>query len=121
MPEIMTTKDLANYLKLHRITIYKYAGEGKIPAIRIGSVWRFDKEGIDKWISEGQKKVTQKAKKVSTSDTDPNIIKKSRKGTRSATLKKKTEVKDDNQRPIIYKLKKQGKIKSERRGVYVKA
>jgi len=62
MPEIMTTKELANYLKLHQITICKYAGEGKIPAIRIGWVWRFDKEIIDKWIGEGQKK-PQKVKK----------------------------------------------------------
>jgi excisionase family DNA binding protein len=56
MPEIMTTKELAKYLKLHEITICKYAAEGKIPAIRIGRVWRFDKEAIDKWISGEQKK-----------------------------------------------------------------
>ena len=48
MPQIMTTKELAKYLKLHEITICKYAAEGKIPAIRIGRVWRFDKEAIDK-------------------------------------------------------------------------
>lgn len=56
MPQIMTTKELAKYLKLHEITICKYAAEGKIPAIRIGRVWRFDKEAIDKWISGGPKK-----------------------------------------------------------------
>ena len=51
MPEIMTTKEVAKYLKLHEITICKYAAEGKIPAIRIGRVWRFDKEALDRWIS----------------------------------------------------------------------
>ena len=56
MPEIMTTKEVAKYLKLHEITICKYAAEGKIPAIRIGRVWRFDKEAIDRWISGGEKK-----------------------------------------------------------------
>jgi excisionase family DNA binding protein len=56
MPQIMTTKELAKYLKLHEITICKYAAEGKIPAIRIGRVWRFDKEAIDKWIGGGPKK-----------------------------------------------------------------
>ena len=56
MPEIMTTKELAKYLKLNRITIWKHAGEGNIPGIRVGSSWRFDKEAIDKWISEGDKK-----------------------------------------------------------------
>ncbi len=72
MPEIMTTKEIAKYLKLHEITICKYAAEGKIPAIRIGRVWRFDKEAIDKWISGGHggqaaqetpKKETKKKKK----------------------------------------------------------
>jgi len=50
MPKIMTTKEIAKYLKLHEITICKYAAEGKIPAIRIGRVWRFDKDAIDRWI-----------------------------------------------------------------------
>ena len=54
MPEIMTTKEVAEYLKLHPITILKYVGEGKVPAIRIGHVWRYDKDVIDKWIAEGQ-------------------------------------------------------------------
>ena len=60
MPEIMTTKEIAKYLKLHEITICKYAAEGKIPAIRIGRVWRFDKEAIDRWIGGGQKRKPRK-------------------------------------------------------------
>ncbi|MBN1547479.1 MAG: excisionase family DNA-binding protein [Syntrophaceae bacterium] len=42
---------MSNYLKLHEITICKYAAEGRIPALRIGRVWRFDKDLIDKWIA----------------------------------------------------------------------
>ena len=34
-------------LKRHEITIGKYAAEEKMPAIRIGRVWRFDKDVID--------------------------------------------------------------------------
>ncbi|MBW1785029.1 MAG: helix-turn-helix domain-containing protein [Deltaproteobacteria bacterium] len=56
MAEIMTTKEIAKYLRLHEITICKYAAEGKIPAIRIGRrVWRFDKEAIDNWIRDAGK------------------------------------------------------------------
>ena len=62
MPEIMTTKEVAKYLRLHEITICKYAAEGKIPAVRVGGVWRFDKEAIDKWISEGHKNPQKKRK-----------------------------------------------------------
>ena len=53
MPEIMTTRDVSKYLKLHELTICKYAARGKIPAVRIGKSWRFDKDAIDKWIGEG--------------------------------------------------------------------
>ena len=53
LAQIMTTKEMANYLKLHAITICKLSKEGKIPSIRIGGVWRFDKEIIDEWIARG--------------------------------------------------------------------
>jgi excisionase family DNA binding protein len=53
MAKIMTTKEVSNYLKLHAITICKLSKEGKIPAIRIGRVWRFDKDIIDQWIARG--------------------------------------------------------------------
>jgi len=56
MPQIMTTKELAKYLKLHEITICKYAAEGKIPAISIGREWPLAKEAIDNSTSGGQKK-----------------------------------------------------------------
>jgi len=53
LAQIMTTKELAKYLRLHQITICKLSKEGKIPSIRIGSVWRFDKDVIDEWIAKG--------------------------------------------------------------------
>ena len=52
MALMMTTREIAEYLKLHEITVCKHAAQGKIPAIRIGRVWRFDKDAIDKWIRE---------------------------------------------------------------------
>ena len=53
MAQIMTTREMAEYLRLHQITICKLSKEGKIPSIRIGRVWRFDKEVIDAWIAGG--------------------------------------------------------------------
>jgi excisionase family DNA binding protein len=53
LAQIMTTKEMLKYLKLHAITICKLSKEGKIPTIQIGSRWRFDKEVIDEWIAKG--------------------------------------------------------------------
>ena len=47
MGEILTTKELAAYLQLTEVTIYKYVNEGIIPGCRVGKRWRFDKEQID--------------------------------------------------------------------------
>ena len=54
LAQIMTTKEMAKYLRLHAITICKLSKEGKIPAIQIGRVWRFDKVVIDEWIAKGE-------------------------------------------------------------------
>jgi excisionase family DNA binding protein len=53
LAKIMTTKEMAKYLKLHQVTICKLSKEAKIPSVKIGSRWRFDKEVIDEWIARG--------------------------------------------------------------------
>jgi excisionase family DNA binding protein len=47
MLEIMTPKEVASYLKLTVLTVYKHAKQGTIPSFRIGTSWRFDKKKID--------------------------------------------------------------------------
>ena len=46
----LTVKELSEYLKLDRMTIYKMLKEGNLPASRIGHQWRFFREDIDKWM-----------------------------------------------------------------------
>jgi excisionase family DNA binding protein len=55
-PEIMTVKEVASYLKMKPVTIYKLSKEGRIPAFRVASFWRFKKDLIDKWLSDESKK-----------------------------------------------------------------
>jgi len=50
--EIMTAKEVASYLKLHPLTVHRYAREGKIPAFKIGTDWRFHKKYIESWIKD---------------------------------------------------------------------
>ena len=39
--DLMTTKELAEYLQLDRMTIYKLLKSGDIPANRVVLQWRF--------------------------------------------------------------------------------
>ena len=50
--EIMTVKQIAQYLQMDEHTIYRLARSGQIPAIKIAGQWRFKRDVIDKWINE---------------------------------------------------------------------
>ncbi len=52
---VMTVSELADYLKMKDVTIYKHAQKGQIPAFKVGSKWRFKRETIDKWIEKQER------------------------------------------------------------------
>jgi len=56
--EIMTVKELAEYLKLNFQTVYKKVQRGEISGSKIGRGWRFQKAIIDRWLTE-EKAVTK--------------------------------------------------------------
>ena len=77
-------------------------------------------EKLDK--AKAVKKVVVKNRaKLSASGTVLATIKRSRKGVDKASLIKKTGFEDKKIRDIIYRLRKQGKINSGGRDIYVKA
>lgn len=49
----MTVHDVADYLQLSTMMVYKLAQEGRIPAAKIGRIWRFEKNTIDNWLKAG--------------------------------------------------------------------
>lgn len=50
--DIMTMREVAEYLKINEKTAYKLAADGKIPGFKVGGAWRFRKSEIDKWSVE---------------------------------------------------------------------
>ncbi|MEA3364859.1 MAG: helix-turn-helix domain-containing protein [Candidatus Hydrogenedentes bacterium] len=47
----LTLDELASYLKVSKSALYKMVQEGRIPGGKVGRVWRFDREEIDRWVS----------------------------------------------------------------------
>jgi len=47
--KVLTVNELAEYLRVHRSTIYRLLKKGQLPGFKIGSDWRFNVEVIDKW------------------------------------------------------------------------
>ncbi len=52
MPDksFLTIEDVAARFGINSSTVYRLAQQGKIPAFKIGSQWRFSKELLDKWV-----------------------------------------------------------------------
>ena len=50
--DILTVKELSEYLKLNEKTTYRLAAKGEIPGFKVGGSWRFRKSEIDKWIEK---------------------------------------------------------------------
>ncbi len=67
-----------------------------------------------------KKPAAKKTEKLSAADTILGIIKRHRKGIEADVLKKKTGLPDQIIYNTVSRLRKQGKIKSERKGFYEK-
>jgi excisionase family DNA binding protein len=50
--DVLTVKELAGYLRVKDLTVYKHVNMGKIPGFKLGSHWRFRKSEIDEWIKK---------------------------------------------------------------------
>jgi len=47
---LLNVKQVAQYLQLKESTIYSWAQDGKIPAIKIGRTWRFRRTDLESWL-----------------------------------------------------------------------
>jgi PTS system nitrogen regulatory IIA component len=49
---LMSVKELAEYLQVDMSTIYIWSQRGQIPAMKIGSMWRYRRSEIEDWLNE---------------------------------------------------------------------
>lgn len=50
--QILTVKQVADYLRVNERTVYRMATAGKIPAFKVGASWRFKQTEIELWIKD---------------------------------------------------------------------
>ena len=55
--DILTIKEVADYLKLTERTLYRLVQEGKIPGFKVGNSWRFKRADIERWIEDQKERV----------------------------------------------------------------
>ena len=50
--KLLTTEQVASYLKIDKFTVYRLVTQKKIPAFKVGNQWRFKKKMIDAWLMQ---------------------------------------------------------------------
>jgi len=52
MPDVMTVKDTAEYLKVSEPTVYRMIKDNQIPVIKVRGKYRFFKKALDEFLYE---------------------------------------------------------------------
>ena len=61
--EVMNIRQASQYLGVSPDTLYKYVGEQKIPAFKLGNRWRFKKSKLDQWMEDKSSQMEAKSGK----------------------------------------------------------
>src|SRR5271154_1798327 len=70
--EVMNIRQASQYLGVSPDTLYKYVGEQRIPAFKLGNRWRFKKSRLDQWMEE------------KSSQMEPGVKRKPKAATKAA-------------------------------------
>ena len=52
--KLFTLAEIADLLRVNKITVYRMAKKGAIPALKVGRQWRFEKKLIQNWLQSQQ-------------------------------------------------------------------
>ncbi len=74
--KIVTIKEVSEFLKIKRSTLYSWVNQKRIPSFKLNGLWRFDMDKIEEWVkaSYGLKVVPQRITKKATKKQDIDRI-----------------------------------------------
>jgi excisionase family DNA binding protein len=50
----LSLDEIATYLGIKRETVYKWIDRRKMPAHKVGSLWKFKRDEVDDWVRSGE-------------------------------------------------------------------
>lgn len=73
MPDLLSPKQLAEYLQLSQRTIYRLLERGGIPAVKVGGQWRFRKAAVDEWLDVNMQRLDAASLRALEDDIDERM------------------------------------------------
>lgn len=52
--DFLNVEELARYLEVDLSSILEWADQGKVPALKEGNSWKFERKAIDSWVAAGK-------------------------------------------------------------------
>lgn len=68
---LLSVEEVAEYLGMHIMTVYKLLSSGVLPGCKIGNRWRVVKRELDEWLERHRPETTKKL--VLVVDDDPDV------------------------------------------------
>lgn len=62
----MSVMEIANHLGVSKETIYRWLDKEKIPAHRVGKLWKFKASEVDYWVRDGGASESEKESNFNT-------------------------------------------------------
>ena len=59
--DLMTVEQVADYLQLNKLTVYKYIREGRLPAARLGKAYRIRLADVDAFLERQMSRASVRA------------------------------------------------------------
>jgi excisionase family DNA binding protein len=47
---LLTTQQVANYLKIDKFTVYRLVAQKRLPAFKVGNQWRYKRTLLEAWL-----------------------------------------------------------------------
>lgn len=64
----LSVEEIAAHLGISKETVYRWLDRGKVPAHRVGRLWKFKASEVDEWIMRGEAADDNAAEKAQRSE-----------------------------------------------------
>jgi excisionase family DNA binding protein len=72
--DLLSAEDVARYLGVGQITVYRWCREGRLPCLKIGKSWRIRREALEDFLRQGERSATLVGKLRSFLEVPDNVI-----------------------------------------------
>jgi excisionase family DNA binding protein len=72
--DLLSVEDVAGYLGVGQVTVYRWCREGRLPCLKVGRFWRVRREGLENFLRRGERPTTLVGQLRSFLEVPDNVL-----------------------------------------------